>query len=54
MNMHRKKRLADLLEKMSAAFLVGTALAEEGSLVTLTMGTVCFLLSMLLTKGGQE
>ena len=45
----RKKRLADWLEKMSAAFLVGSVLTDKWPMAAFTFGVVCFVFSMALT-----
>lgn len=50
----KKKRFADWLEKMSAAFFVGTVLAENGSFASFMFGVVCLWLSLQLTDGGEQ
>jgi hypothetical protein len=45
----RKKRLADWLEKMSAAFMVGAVLADKGFMVCVGLGVASFLMAMYLT-----
>lgn len=48
----RKKRLADWLEKMRAAFMVGSVLTDKGVFVAVGFGLVCLAFSMHLT--GKE
>ena len=50
----KRKRIADWLEKMSAAFFAGTVLAQNGSLLTFIFGAACFWLSLRLTDGGEN
>ena len=51
----RKKRLADWLEKMSAAFMVGALLTDKGVLLCFALGIFCFLAAMALTdKEGKQ
>jgi len=45
----RKKRLADWLEKMSAAFMVGALLTDKNFAVVAGFGLACFALSMYFT-----
>jgi len=45
----RKKRLADWLEKMSAAFMVGAVLTNTGAILCLGLGIASFLIAMRLT-----
>ncbi|MBQ7456724.1 MAG: hypothetical protein IJS54_03875 [Desulfovibrio sp.] len=49
----KKKRIADWLEKMSAAFFVGTVLAQDGSALSFVFGVVCLWISLRLTDGGE-
>lgn len=49
----RRKRLADWLEKMSVAFVAGSVLSVKGSLLSLTLGILCFAFSMCLTEKGD-
>ncbi len=48
----RKKRLADWLEKISAAFMVGAVLTDNGFWVPICIGLSCFWISMRLTDRG--
>ena len=50
----RKKRLADWLEKMSAAFMVGALLTDKNFMVVVGFGIACFLVSMALTDKGDS
>jgi len=50
----RKKRLADWLEKMSAAFMVGALLTDKNFMVVVGFGVFCFLASMYLTDTGSQ
>lgn len=45
----RKKRLADWLEKISAAFIVASLIAEKGFIIPASLGIICFCVSMFLT-----
>lgn len=53
-NANRKKRLADWLEKMSAAFMVGTVLTDKGPVVCFAFGAICLAISMILTDKGEK
>lgn len=53
--MNRKKRIADWLEKMSAAFMVGSVLTDKGPIVCFVFGAVCLAISIHLTdKEGKH
>ena len=45
----RKKRLADWLEKMSAAFLVGAVITDKGFWIPICIGIACLGISLYLT-----
>lgn len=49
----RKKRLADWLEKISAAFVVGSVLTDKGFFQAFAIGLACFALSMWITGKGE-
>lgn len=53
-NAKRKKRLADWLEKMSAAFMVGSVLTDKGPVVCFAFGAICLAISMVLTDKGES
>ena len=53
-NAKRKKRIADWLEKMSAAFMVGSVLTDKGPIVCFAFGAICLAISMLLTDKGEN
>ena len=53
-NANRKKRLADWLEKMSAAFMVGAVLTDKGIFVCFAFGAICLAISMVLTDKGES
>jgi len=50
----RKKRLADWLEKMSAAFMVGSVLTDKGFFIAFTFGVLCLAISLFLTSTGED
>jgi hypothetical protein len=45
-----KKRLADWFEKISAAFMVGSVLSENDSVVSFVFSVVCLAISQALAK----
>lgn len=47
--MGKKKRIADWLEKMSAAFIVGALVASKGFLLPFIFGIGCLVVSLYLT-----
>lgn len=49
----RKKRLADWLEKISAAFMVGSVLTDKGFFLAIMLGLLFFGISMWLTGKGE-
>ena len=53
-SIQRKKRIADWLEKMSAAFMVGSVLTDKGPIVCFAFGAICLAISMLLTDKGEN
>ncbi len=50
----RRKRIADWLEKMSAAFMVGSVLTEKGFFIAFVFGVICLFFSMRLTDEGGD
>ncbi|MDR1242244.1 MAG: hypothetical protein LBM00_05630 [Deltaproteobacteria bacterium] len=48
------KRIADWLEKMSAAFMVGSVLTNSSAFAALGFGLMCLGFSLYLTKKGRK
>ena len=50
----KKKRIADWLEKMSAAFVVGAVLTDKDTILALVFAAIALGASLWLTDGGER